>query len=103
MVIEDGQITENLNSEAVQNQENLSSQESQPAETVDYSTLSLSELISAMEKFCTKELVETNRKAIEDIRTQFYKRQKKRNRRGTQTLHRGKWFAGRVCFRFKRK
>ena len=76
MVIEDGQITENLNSEEVQSQENLSSQESQPAETVDYSTLSLSELISAMEKFCTKELVEANRKSIEDIRTQFYKRQK---------------------------
>lgn len=76
MVIEDGQITENLNSEELQNQENLSSQESQSAETVDYSNLSLSELISAMEKFCTKELVETNRKSIEDIRTQFYKRQK---------------------------
>lgn len=76
MGTEDVQNTENHDSEITLNQGELSSQEAQPAETVDYSSFSLTELISAMEGFCTKDLVEKNRKTIEEIRTLFYKRQK---------------------------
>lgn len=67
---------EEMNSENVQNQEVLSTQAEASVESVDYHNLSLTELISAMEAFCTKDLVEVHRKEIEEIRSLFYKKQK---------------------------
>lgn len=45
-------------------------------QSVDYHSYSLEELIKAMDAFCTKDLVESHRKEIEEIRSLFYKKQK---------------------------
>lgn len=44
--------------------------------TSSYNHCSLAELITELEKFCTKELVELRRREIEEIRSLFYKKQK---------------------------
>ena len=51
-------------------------QENGGIQSVDYHSYSLEELIKAMDAFCTKDLVESHRKEIEEIRSLFYKKQK---------------------------
>ncbi len=51
-------------------------QENSGIQSVDYHSYSLEELIKAMDAFCTKDLVESHRKEIEEIRSLFYKKQK---------------------------
>ncbi|MCQ2607659.1 MAG: DUF349 domain-containing protein [Bacteroidales bacterium] len=54
----------------------LQSQVEEPTQGVDFYACSLQELISAMESFCTKELVEVHRKDIEKIRSLYYSKLK---------------------------
>lgn len=71
MAFEEENDIENLNVEDAQSQ----LQQEGTAES-NYKNCSVAELISAMEGFCSKDLVETHRKEIEDIRTEFFKKQK---------------------------
>ena len=70
MAVEEEKDMETLNVEDVQNQQIEESTES------NYKNYSVAELLSAMDKFCSKDLVEVHRKEIEDIRTEFFKKQK---------------------------
>lgn len=68
---------EELENEASMNADPESQeQENGGIQSVDYHSYSLEELIKAMDAFCTKDLVESHRKEIEEIRSLFYKKQK---------------------------
>ena len=68
---------EELENEASMNADPESQeQENGGIQSVDYHSYSLEELIKAMDTFCTKDLVESHRKEIEEIRSLFYKKQK---------------------------
>lgn len=64
---------ENLQTEEFAEMQN---QEHENVQTIDYYTYSLQDLISAMESFCTKDLVEKERKEIEKIRSIYYSKLK---------------------------
>ncbi|MBP5583022.1 MAG: DUF349 domain-containing protein, partial [Bacteroidales bacterium] len=70
MAFEEENDIENLNVEDAKSQ----LQQEETTES-NYKNYSVAELISAMEGFCSKDLVEAHRKEIEEIRTEFFKKQ----------------------------
>ena len=69
MAFEEENDIENLNVEDAKSQ----LQQEETTES-NYKNYSVAELISAMEGFCSKDLVEAHRKEIEEIRTEFFKK-----------------------------